>query len=439
MLPRRLLVATLMLTVAAMSETSTQTADRPIVFVHGNGDSAALWHTTLWRFESNGYDRSRLFALDMVAPAAPADDRVDEPNRSTSTEQRDQLAAAVTRILAETGQTHVILVGSSRGGNTIRNYIKTGGGHATVSLAVLCGTPNHGVFASEEVPGSEYNGRGDFLTRLNAGSEIHPDVEFVTIRSDANDKYAQPVLPVDAAGDDLVGGGYDSPALAGALNLVIDGLDHREVAFAPRAFDAIYRAIAGRPPTAGITPETDVRLGGVVSGFANGEPTNLPVSGAVVAVYDVHPETGARLGDPIHRATTGLDGRWGPFAGSPTAPYEFVVSAAGYPTTHVYRSPFPRSTDLIRIRLEPLPGGAASQPAIVTMTRPRGYFGHGRDTFTMDDRVPDGVVAGVPTTSAASMPFAIARTVRVVFNEEALAVRTYPLAEQHVVFAEFHY
>jgi len=26
----------------------------PIVFVHGNGDTAALWTTTLWRFESNG-------------------------------------------------------------------------------------------------------------------------------------------------------------------------------------------------------------------------------------------------------------------------------------------------------------------------------------------------------------------------------------------------
>ncbi|MBP8148864.1 MAG: twin-arginine translocation pathway signal, partial [Limnohabitans sp.] len=25
----------------------------PIVFVHGNGDSANLWQTTLWRFESN--------------------------------------------------------------------------------------------------------------------------------------------------------------------------------------------------------------------------------------------------------------------------------------------------------------------------------------------------------------------------------------------------
>ena len=57
----------------------------------------------------------------------------------------------------------------------------------------------------------------------------------------------------------------------------------------------------------------------------------------------------------------------------------------------------------------------------------------------MDGRVPDGVVTGVPTTSAATLAFAVDRTVRVVLNNETLAVRTYRLAQQHVVFAEFHY
>jgi hypothetical protein len=26
----------------------------PVLFVHGNGDTAGLWITTIWRFESNG-------------------------------------------------------------------------------------------------------------------------------------------------------------------------------------------------------------------------------------------------------------------------------------------------------------------------------------------------------------------------------------------------
>jgi pimeloyl-ACP methyl ester carboxylesterase len=42
-----------------------QAADPPIVFVHGNGDAAALWHTTIWRFEANGSARDRLFAIDL--------------------------------------------------------------------------------------------------------------------------------------------------------------------------------------------------------------------------------------------------------------------------------------------------------------------------------------------------------------------------------------
>jgi hypothetical protein len=34
---------------------------------------------------------------------------------------------------------------------------------ADVSHAVLCGTPNHGVFDSDESLGNEFNGRGPFL------------------------------------------------------------------------------------------------------------------------------------------------------------------------------------------------------------------------------------------------------------------------------------
>ena len=44
----------------------------PIVFVHGNGDTAALWQTTLWRFESNGWPTDRLFAIDQIAASTVA-------------------------------------------------------------------------------------------------------------------------------------------------------------------------------------------------------------------------------------------------------------------------------------------------------------------------------------------------------------------------------
>src|SRR5471032_2182245 len=67
----------------------------PIIFVHGNGDTAALWITTIWRFESNGWDRPLLHAIDFRDPLARADDSRPQPHRSSSFEQREQLAVKV--------------------------------------------------------------------------------------------------------------------------------------------------------------------------------------------------------------------------------------------------------------------------------------------------------------------------------------------------------
>src|SRR6266571_1754296 len=65
----------------------------PIVFVHGNGDSAALWTTIVWRFESNGYDPARLFAIDFTSPSARTDDTKPQENRSGTDDALRELAA----------------------------------------------------------------------------------------------------------------------------------------------------------------------------------------------------------------------------------------------------------------------------------------------------------------------------------------------------------
>ena len=51
----------------------------PIVFVHGNGDAAANWTTTIWRFESNGWPRDRLHAINLPYPLARDDDTKAQP------------------------------------------------------------------------------------------------------------------------------------------------------------------------------------------------------------------------------------------------------------------------------------------------------------------------------------------------------------------------
>jgi triacylglycerol lipase len=416
--------------------------DLPIVFVHGNGDSAALWHTTIWRFESNGYDPARLVAVDMAAPTAPADDTRPEENRSTSADQAAQLAGAVTRALIASGADKVVLVGNSRGANTIRNYIRFGGGKAHVATAILAGGVNHGVYASTTAaPNSEFNGGGKFMSRLNDGSEVVPGVRFVTLRSDKLDKYAQPTGEFIGRPGQQTGISYDAPELKGAENAILPGLDHREIAFHPRAFAAIYETVTGkRPATVEIKPEPAPVLDGLVAGFANGAPTNLPLVGASVEVYEIDPASGARRGEAVHRTTTRFEGRWGPFTAKPDAYYEFVVAMPGYPTHHVYRTPFPRSSRYVHLHLRPLDAKLKDAAASVSMTRPRGYLGHGRDTFTIDGKVPEGVNTGVPGASTATMTFAEAgKAVAVVLNDEKLLVRSEAPAAGHVAIAEFHH
>ena len=422
--------------------TSVAAEQLPIVFVHGNGDYASLWTTTIWRFESNGYDPNLLFAANLVHPNAPGDDTKPAENQSTTVDQASQLASFVARTLLTTGNDRVILVGSSRGGNTIRNYVKFAGGHAVTALAVLCGTPNHGVFAAPAVFNSEWNGMGHFLARLNAISEVHPDVLFVTTRSDKNDKYAQPTGEFIGQPGKPTGVDYKSPELHGALNIVLPGLDHREVAFHKNAFKEIFRVITGRAPTKlDIVPEDKAVLNGMVCGSANGWYTNLPLAGAKVEVYAVDPNTGERQGDAVRSVSTGEDGMWGPLNADPNAYYEFVVKVERYPTTRFYLTPFPRSSRYIHFRLDPLKDEHKEAGAIVILSRPRGYIGHGRDTFLIEGEVPEGVNKGVAGTASATKiyPPGTSRSVKVVLNEEAVTVKINAEDKGHKINVPFHY
>src|SRR3981081_246691 len=98
----------------------------PILFVHGNGDHAALWITTLWRMESNGVAPARMSAINFTDPLARTDDKDEQANRSSTEDQRRELGEAVKELKRTTGAPRVALVGNSRGGNSIRSYVKNG-------------------------------------------------------------------------------------------------------------------------------------------------------------------------------------------------------------------------------------------------------------------------------------------------------------------------
>ena len=416
----------------------------PILFVHGNGDHAALWVTTIWRMESNGVPRDRMFAINFTDPLARTDDKVAQANRSSTEDQRRELADAIKELKRRSGASRIALVGNSRGGNSIRNHIRNGGG-ADVSHAVLCGVPNHGVYDWDEGLGGEFNGRGPFLRGLNEGeSEVTPGTAFLTLRSDGIDKFAQADGRFAGKPGTPTGVTAEGPALKGATNLVLGAVDHRETAYHPRAFREIYKFIAGREPSRiEIAPEAEVNLSGLVTGTPGGVQTNRPVSGASVDVYRVSADTGERIGGPIHSSQTGADGRWGPAGVEPDWYLEIVLTSPGSTTTHFYRSPFPRSSDIVHLRAARALGPAdAGAGAVVLMSRPRGYFGLPRDVVLIDGKEPTDVKPGVPTDSVTTVRIPateIGRPVVALFNQERIVARAWPASENRIAVAELTY
>lgn len=452
---RHFLALTAVALAAGCATVPTMTDMPPIVFVHGNGDTASVWQTLAWRFESNGWPRERLHAIDVPYPLGRDDDTKPQPGRGSSAEHMAHLKAEVEKVLQATGARQVVLVGNSRGGLAIRNYIQNGGGDRVVSHAILGGVPNHGIWnVPGRNPGSEFAGNGPFIQALNApknanGDEVTGPVKWLTLRSDNNDKYAQPHGRWIGAPDLQTNIGFDAPALKGATNVVLPGADHREVAFSPAAFAATYRFITGREPARlDVLPEDRVVLSGKVSGLgvssldpASGNSSNnLPLPGARLEVFAVDPATGERRGGAAHTQVIGADGRWGPFTAQRGVPYEFVLAAPGYATTHIYRSPFPRSSAIINMRPERIAAADQGAPSIVSLTRPRGYLDPARDRMAFDGQTPPpGALPGAGVSSSKVKPAGASRAVVAEFNGERIVGRNWPAADGHVSVLELTY
>ena len=273
-------------------------------------------------------------------------------------------------------------------------------------------------------------------------------VKWLTIRSDNNDKFAQPdglwigqkgtATNVTAAG----------PKLKGATNVVIPRIDHRETSYSPAAFESTYRFITGKAPQATtIAAEKQVVLNGKVTGLGvdpadaktGNFSNNLPLAGAQLEVYATDAATGTRSGPALLRKTVGADGMWGPLTVQPGTPTEFVISAPGYATTHIYRSGFPRSSNLIHLRAERMADADKAAESIVTLTRPRGYLDPARDKMLLDGAAPAGVPAGAGVATAKVKPSGGVRSIAGEFNGERVVGQTWPAASGHLVFLELTY
>lgn len=170
---------------------------------------------------------------------------------------------------------------------------------------------------------------------------------------------------------------------------------------------------------------------------------NLPIAGALLEICPTDPATGQRLSLPGYRKTVGPSGLWGPFDAQPGQAYEFVITAPGYATTHIYRSPFPRSSAIVHLRAERIADAdkdaIANKGSILTLSRPRGYFDVQRDTVSMDGQSP---APGLPasgaglSTSKIKLKDVPQRPIQGVFNRETVTGRAWPAAENHVTTLE---
>jgi triacylglycerol lipase len=334
----------------------------------------------------------------------------------------------------------VAFVANSRGSTIVRNFLKNGGGDLVTSHAVLGGGVNHGAYDVWFLfPTSEFNGSSPFLQQLNEGpTETVPGVDFLTLRSDFFDKYAQPdsrfllppsfpVIPT--------GVGFNAPALKGARNVVLPGVDHREASTSLRAFQEAFTFITGAAPQrASIVEEDRPVLAGTITGITADVYNNKPVADARLQIFAVDRTTGERQGDALYQTQTGKDGAWGPFTADSDASYEFVLQIDGLPVTHIYRSPFLRSSEIVHLR-PAFPVGSEEGGSVIILNRLSGYFGV-EDTVLLDSVRPplstDKVPNEVETTVRVPLPQAthLAR-----FNREQIALQNWP--KGHVSIVQF--
>jgi pimeloyl-ACP methyl ester carboxylesterase len=404
----------------------------PIVFVHGNGNNAGLFIYTAWRFESNGWPSNRLFAYDLPDPASRDSDNVEQPGRSTAQQYAEFLDQRVAEVRQQTGSEKVILVGNSRGGYPIRYLMQTHGDE--VRAAVLGGTPNHGTFISESIlPASEYNGAGPWLKQLNApkgpdNTEVPPGIPVLTLRSDHNDKYAQTTGAAYGHPELKTNITADAPALSGATNVVLPGVDHRETAYSASAFREMFRFLTGTSATVDVIPEAHPMVSGSIYAVSAKQPTNRGLPDTEIVVYQVDPATAQREGAAVWQQKTAADGHYGPMPLDSSARYEFVLRHAGYADTHIYMGALLRSTKWLDLILQPEDAEPVADSK-VSLVRISGYLNTQRDHIDIDGTTPADITTPVPTVDTATVTIPQAQGIRSVttrFNDEKIVVLSYP-------------
>lgn len=288
-------------------ETPNSTCDTsltPIVMVHGFLASGDTWAKQKMRFTANGYCPANVFVFDW-----------NSLNQNTNTVQL--LDDFINQILTETGKSQVNLVGHSAGG---------GIGYQYCSDPVRAAKIAHYVHVASSSQSSAAG--GGTVPTLNLWS--------------TSDEVGQ-------AGD-----------ISGAINRMLPGQDHYEVATSEASFLEMYRFFNNNnePTVINLPEEENISLSGRV--LTLGE--NQPISGATVEIYETNPTTGFRVrSTPDAIISSDANGLFTGFNAKKNIPYEFFVitNKPGDRNIHYYREGFTRSNSLIYLRTLPPSGSTA--------------------------------------------------------------------------------
>lgn len=276
----------------------------PIVMVHGFLASGDTWAKLHQHFTSNGYKWRNLYAFDW--------------NSLGNANTTPLLDAFIDQVLAETGATHVRLIGHSAGGGVCYTYL------------------------SDPARAAKVDGY------VHIGSSVQP--------GPAGPGGSEPTLNLWSPDDEIANNGD----IAGATNVMIPGKDHYQIATSTESFAAIWQFFHGAPPgTLDITPQGPlVCISGKVLYFGE----NTPLDGAKVEVYEVDPATGARLyPNPDFTFITNSAGKWGPENVKANTTYEFVTTPpnASQRVIHYFREGITHLNSLVYLRTIPPPPSLA--------------------------------------------------------------------------------
>ena len=260
---------------------------RPIIFIHGFLASGDTWSNAVSYCKKAGYRENQLVVFDWNSVGGIA-------RRTDSL-----LSNLIDSVLIQTGASQVDLVGHSAGGGVARNYLRDSIHAKNIAHYVQIGSRKWT---------SEY--------------AWFPNKNCLNIYSES-DKVA----------------GTNGGPVEGAQNLKLQAEDHYQVATSELSLSTLVNFLQENNRTKN-NPTNNKRI--ELSGKAVTLGDNQPINGAIINVYILNKNTGARKSTAVSIQTNEI-GQWGPIQVQKETAYEFELLSAD-PTQRIISYYFPNFT-----------------------------------------------------------------------------------------------